>query len=60
MFTVVITKNNGYGGITETEYHDIKNYRITDDFLILEDSKMGGSYYIPREEVLEFELNSQL
>lgn len=60
MFRVVITKNNTYGGITETEYKDIKNYRITDDLLVLEDSKMGGSYYIPRKEILEFELNRQL
>ena len=39
MYTIILTKSNGYDGITETEYNDIDNYRITDDFLIMEDGR---------------------
>lgn len=60
MYTIILTKSNSYGGITETEYNNIGNYRITDDFLIMEDSNMGGSYYIPKDQILEFELNQQV
>lgn len=60
MYTITLIKSNGYGGTTEVEYHHIDKYRITNDFLILEDSRMSGSYYIPANEVLEFELNWQV
>lgn len=60
MYTITLTKYNTYGGLIETQYNDIAKYRITDDLLILEDSKMRGSYYIPRKEVLEFEVTRQV
>lgn len=44
-------------GITETEYNHIKKYKITDDFLILEDSKMDVLHYIQKDQVLEFKVN---
>lgn len=60
MYSITLIKSNGYGGTTEVEYHNIDKYRITNDFLILDSSRMSGSYYIPADEVLEFELNWQV
>jgi hypothetical protein len=57
MYTIIVTKYNGGDGITETEYNYIDKYKITDDFLILEDSKMGVLHYITKDQVLEFEVN---
>ena len=57
MFTIAVTKYNAGEGITETEYNYIEKYNITDDFLILEDSKMGVLHYIQKDQVLEFEVN---
>lgn len=55
MFTITVTKYNGGEGITETEYNHIEKYKITDDFLILENSNFGVLHYIQKDEVLEFE-----
>ena len=55
--TILVTKYNGGDGITETEYNHIKKYKITDDFLILEDSKMDVLHYIQKDQVLEFKVN---
>ena len=60
MYTITLVTSNGYGGTTEVEYYHIDNYRITDDYLILEKSRTGGAYYIPKKDVLEFELNRKL
>lgn len=57
MFTITLTKYNAGEGITETEYNNIDKYKITDDYLILERSKMGILYYITKDQVLEFEVN---
>lgn len=55
--TILVTKYNGAEGITKTEYNHIKKYKITDDFLILEDSKMDVLHYIKKDQVLEFKVN---
>ena len=55
--TILVTKYNGGEGITKTEYNNIKKYNITDDFLILEDSKMDVLHYIQKDQVLEFKVN---
>ena len=59
MYKVIVVTNREYGGITETEYKNIDKYKITDDFLILDESKTGGSYYIARDKILEFEVKWQ-
>lgn len=55
--TILVTKYNAGDGITKTEYNHIKKYKITDDFLILEDSKMDVLHYIQKDQVLEFKVN---
>ena len=57
MFNITVTKYNGGEGITLATYNDIEKYKITDDFLILEDSKFGVIQYIQKDQVLEFEVN---
>lgn len=57
MYKVIVVTNREYGGITEIEYKNIDKYKITDDFLILDEYKTGGSYYIERDQILEFEVN---
>lgn len=56
MFTINVINHNAGDGVTDTEYNNIDKYKITDDYLILESSKMGILYYITKDQVLEFEV----
>lgn len=60
MYKVIVVTNREYYGITEIEYKNIDKYKITDDFLILDEYKTGGSYYIARDHILEFKVDWQV
>ena len=60
MMTIVVTKYNAGEGITVTEYSDVNQYEITEEYLILEGRAIGSNVYIQKEQVLEFEVNWQV
>lgn len=60
MFTIAVTKYNAGEGIETMLYTDVNQYKITDDYLILEHKPIGpiGSIvYIQKDQVLEFKVN---
>lgn len=57
MFTIAVTKYNAGEGIETMLYTDVNQYKITDDYLILERKPIGSIIYIQKDQVLEFEVN---
>jgi hypothetical protein len=57
MFTIAVTKYNAGEGIETMLYTDVNQYKITDDYLILEHKPIGSIVYIQKDQVLEFEVN---
>ena len=55
MFTISVTTYNTGEGINVTEYTDVNQYKITEDYLILERRAIGSIVYIQKDQVLEFE-----
>lgn len=60
MFTILVTNFNTGDGIEVTEYTDVNQYKITEDYLILESRAIGSIVYIQKEQVLEFEVSWQV
>ena len=60
MFTISVTNYNTGEGINVTEYTDVNQYKITEDYLILESRATGSIIYIQKAQVLEFEVNWQV
>lgn len=60
MFELVVTKYNAGEGIETILYCDVNQYKITDDYLILERRPIGIIVYIQKDQVLEFEVNWQV
>lgn len=60
MFELVVTKYNAGEGIEKILYSDVNQYKITNDYLILERRAIGSIVYIQKEQVLEFEAKWQV
>lgn len=60
MFELVVTKYNAGEDIKTTLYRDVNQYKITDEYLILERRSIGSIVYIQKDQVLEFEATWQV
>lgn len=60
MFELVVTKYNAGEGIDTILYCDVNQYKITEDYLILERRLIGSIVYIQKNQVLEFEATWKL
>lgn len=56
MFELVVTKYNAGEDIETMLYCDVNQYKITEDYLIVERREIGSIVYIQKDQVLEFEV----
>jgi len=57
MYTIIVKNYNAGYDIQIDTFDDINEYKITDDYLILESLKNKALTYILKDQVLEFEVN---
>ena len=57
MYTITVKNYNAGYDIQIDTFEDINEYKITEDYLILESLKNKALTYILKDQVLEFEVN---